>query len=194
MSSYRELMEKLRQAGQSFHREWRDWQEGKLSHREKLRLKGLEPENVTLARNKFYEALNLLYDTKLNPLDTKSQTNPPSAVDEIIEFLSVDVLAHRCGYAKEFLLTKLKSVELSLEQKLNLQQISITFCEVNNFHREFRRWCRLAIKIADENFLRELKNLSESSNEYAVIKSKWMIETLIRHRKDLAKAFINFTK
>lgn len=194
MSSYRELMQEVYRTHQNFRREWRDWKEGKLSRSEKSRLNGHEPETVTLARNRFFIALDFLYDTKLVPLEAKFQTQSLSAVDEIIEFLSVDIMAHRCGYAKEFFLTKLKRLELSSEQKQKLKQISLDLCEVYNFHREFRRWSRLAVKIADEDFLWELKKLSESSNKYAVIKSKWMIETLIRHRKDLAKAFISLSR
>lgn len=192
MSSYRELMWNLRQTHQNFHREWRDWNEGKLGHREKLKLKGREPENVTRARQIFLDAFNNLHNAKIHPLESKLQTAPTSAVDEVIEFLSTDIPAFRCGYAKEVFLTKLKAVELSSKQISKLQKAFLDLCEAQNFHREFRRWCRLIIRTADEDFFRELEKLSRSANRCAVIKSKWTIEMLVHHRKDLAYIFINF--
>ncbi len=196
MSNYAELMARLRETNQNFRKEWRRWKEGKLNHKQKLKLRRLklrdvEPETVTLARRDFIKSFDELYDTKLGPLEVKFQINPQLATDEILEFLSVDILAHRCGYLKEHFLKEIKRIELTSEQQQELRQISLTLCETYNFHREFRRWCRLAIIIADEDFIRELKKLSTSLNRYAQIKSKWVLDMIARHRKDLAKAFIS---
>ena len=189
MSSYSELMRELHKANQDFKKEWNEWRNGKIKPTEKKKLKklkGREPESVTIARDKFWDALNLLYDTKLAPLEIAFRENPSFAADEVIEFLSVDITAHRCGYAKECFLTKLKSIELTNNQKLKLQQTALALCESYNFRREMNYWSRLMIKLADIDFVNELKTLSNSSNRYAQIKAKWFLKKILHHRKDLA--------
>ncbi len=188
MSSYRELMQALDKANQDFKKEWNDWRNGKIKRAEKKtlkKLKGLEPESVTAARDKFWDAFNRLFDTHLKSLEIAFLENPSSVADDVIEFLSVGITAHRCGYAKERFLTKLKSVELTSSQKLKLQQIALALCESYNFRREINYWSRLIIKIADEDFVNKLNALTNSSNRYAQIKAKWLLDKILHHRRDL---------
>ncbi len=188
MSNYQELMRDLHTANQEFKKEWKDWRNGKVKPTEKKKLKklkGREPKAVTIARDKFYIALNRLYDTQLAPLAIAFCENPSSAADNVIEFLSVDITAHRSGYAKEWFLTKLKSVKLTFAQQLKLQQISLELCESHNFRRETNYWSRLMIKLADQDFVNKLNILSNSSNQYAQIKAKWLLNKILHHRKDL---------
>ncbi|MGI8639340.1 MAG: hypothetical protein ACR2MG_05235 [Pyrinomonadaceae bacterium] len=42
------------------------------------------------------------------------------------------------------------------------------------------------IKLADKDFVNELNALSNSSNRYAQIKAKWLLDKILHHRKDLA--------
>jgi hypothetical protein len=189
MSDFVNPMRELHGAHRNFKSEWRRWQNGEIKRKEKKELKGLEPESVSLARDKFYESLENLYQTKIYPLESKFCTDPQIAVDEVIEFLSVDIPAFRCGYAKEIFLSDLKKVSLSPEQKQRILQVTLEVCEAFNFRREFRRWCRLMIKLADREFVEKLTQLSKSTNRYAAIKSKWMLETIFRHRKDLAQNY-----
>ncbi len=181
-------MRELHKAHREFKKEWNDWRNEKIkpTEKEKLnKLKGRESEAVSIARDKFYVALNRLYDTQLQPLEIAFRENPLSAADDVIEFLSVDITAHRCGYAKEWFLTKLKSVELKTSQKLKLQQTALDLCESYNFRREINYWSRLMIKLADQNFINKLNALSNSSNRYAQIKAKWLLDKILHHRKDL---------
>jgi hypothetical protein len=56
MSSYRELMRDLHKTHQVFKKEWNHWRNGKVKPTEKKKLKklkGREPESVTVARDKF---------------------------------------------------------------------------------------------------------------------------------------------
>jgi hypothetical protein len=117
MSDYQSLMRELKKSGEIFKQEINNWSKSKP-----------EPEPVTLARNKFWDDLTRLWDLKLDPLQIKFAENPINTVDEVIEFLSVDILAFRCGYVKEFFLTKLKTLELTDLQQKNLQQIALNFC------------------------------------------------------------------
>ncbi len=99
-------------AHKSFKQEWSDWRNGKLKKHKKTK-GNVEPESVTKARNDFNQKLDLLYSLKIGPLKKKFRDNPHSATAELAEFLSVDIPAFRCGYAKEVFLQWLKNVELT---------------------------------------------------------------------------------
>lgn len=133
MNDYRHLMENLYLAHQNFQREWREWRNGKQQ------LKGYEPESVTAARNKLLDALNLLYNTKLMPLETKFRANPESAVDEIIEFLSIDIPAFRCGYAKEWFLKNSKAFRSNLQGSKNCGKWRSIYCRARNIGASLAR-------------------------------------------------------
>jgi len=191
MSDYRQMMHELYEAHQNFKKEWDDWRNAKIKPTEKKKFKksrGLEAENVSIARDKFLDALNRLFDTKLAPLEIKSNETPLKAVDEIIEFLSVDIPCHRCGYVKETFLTKLKSVFLTFEQQKQLQQIALDLCRNPRYRREFGDWARLMVKIADQLFIGEMNKLSENSDEKIRATSKWMKNKIAANRKDLQAA------
>ena len=186
MSDYRHLMENLYLAHQSFHRHWNEWQNGSLPQKVKKQLKGHEPESVTVARNKMLDALNLLFNTKLAPLEIKFRENPESAVDEIIEFLSIDIPAFRCGYAKEQFLKRLKSVPLKSFQQQKLREIALDLLSRPHYRREIGAWSRLMIALADQSFIEELENLSESSDEMIRQRAKRVRDKIFQHRTNLA--------
>jgi hypothetical protein len=147
----------------------------------------VEPKSVTEARNLFWAANDLLYSSKIQPLEIKFKQNPKVAFNDLAEFLFVDVVAYRCGYAKEIFLHWLKHIDFSFDEIKKLQSLVISVCETKSFRREFRRWCRLAVKIADSDFVIELKKLKEGENHFAKVKSGWMLEMIQQNRLDLLK-------
>jgi len=185
MSGYRQLMRETDSAHTHFKNEWKNWQNGRLKKSTKEQGNS-EPESVTEARNDFFQKLDILYG-KLEPLEKRFRENPNSAFAEICEFLAVDITAFRGGYAKEFFLQKLKQLELSTGEKEKVKEIALKYCETKNVRREFRRWCRLMIKIADFRFVSELEKNLESDNNFARFKSRWMLELIEKHRTDLRK-------
>lgn len=180
MSRFQTLMHETYLAHKNFKDKLRKWEINDKNLRS-------EPKLVAVARNVFFQQLDLLYSLKIEPLERKFKETPSSTIDELIEFLSIDIAAHRCGYAKEVFLQWLKKYEFSTEEIEKFQQLALKVCEMNSFRREFRRWCRLMIKIADADFILRLRRLLKSDNHYAQIKSKWMIEMIQRHRADLCK-------
>lgn len=163
MFGYQNLMQEAYLAHENFKNEWKDLRDGKLKKDKKAK-GSLEPESVTKLRDDFFQKLNVLYGTKIEPLEKKFRDDPILAMEELIEFLSVDIPAFRCGYAKEVFLQWLKNTELSSKEIKQIQQIALKMCETDNVRREFRRWCRLMIKLADVNFVLKLKNISKSKN------------------------------
>lgn len=146
-----------------------------------------EPKSVTDARNFFSQKIETLYSLKIYPLEKKFRDNSKSAMDELIEFLSVDIPCFRCGYAKEVFLQWLKSTELSSQEVKQIQQVALEMCETNNVRREFRRWCSLMITLADTDFVLKVESLVKSSSLFTRLKANWMLDLIEKHRIDLRK-------
>ncbi|MGF1463283.1 MAG: hypothetical protein ACFB2Z_08965 [Maricaulaceae bacterium] len=73
----------------------------------------------------------------------------------VFDFLSVDPVYVRSGYAKENFLRLLKSLDLTDEEKAVLRQ-TILHRVRNSALREFRRFCQLIPKIQNDAFVAEL--------------------------------------
>jgi hypothetical protein len=173
----RELMQNLHTAHQEFKKAWVAW--------ERVGLSGKEPKEVSLTRNKLLEALNLLYSTKLDPLRNNFLRNGVYAVEDVIDFLSIDIPAFRCGYEKEWYLRRLKSVSLSVAQQERLKTIALDLAGKPDYRREFSDWAKLMVLIADKTFIEELEGLLESPDEYVQKKARRMLNIIFENRKDL---------
>ena len=187
MYGYRRLMQEIYADHQKFSAEFNKWWNDNSRKKKTGDGRWLEPETLTKARNELIQKLGILYETKLEPLEKKLHDEPNSAIDEIIEFLAIDIPAFRCGYAKGVFLQKLKNVELRAADAEKIRQIAIQYCETKNVRREFRRWCRLMIELADARFVSRLESNLESDNNFARFKSRWMLEMINQQRVDLRK-------
>ncbi len=184
--AYKELMQNSFAAHQKFKEVWSLWKSGKLKDAKGIKPHS-EPKSLSDARNLFSEQNDLLYASKIYPLEQKFNNNYKAALNEVIEFLSVDIMAFRCGYAKEVFLQRLKVVEFSETETEKLRNLIIYICETKSFRREFRRWCRLAVKVADKDFVIKLQKLSICDNHFAKVKSDWMLRMIKQNRIDLRK-------
>lgn len=144
-----------------------------------------KPSEVDLTRNKFWDELNLLFQTKLDPLRQAFLTDSLAAVDDVIDFLAVDIPAFRCGYEKEWYLRRLKSLPLDEAQKARLKTIALDLARRSDYRREFYDWAKLMIVLADKTFVAELQPLLESSDEFVRKKVERMIKVILENRKDL---------
>ena len=176
-NGFRELMQNLYIAHQDFKKAWA------MQHRSKSKDK--KPSEVDLTRNKFCDELNLLFQTKLDPLRQAFLTGSVAAVDDVIDFLAVDIPAFRCGYEKEWYLRRLKSLPLTEAQQERLKTIALDLCRKPDYRREFSDWAKLMITLADETFVDELQSLLESSDEFVRKKVKRMLAVIVQNRKDL---------
>jgi hypothetical protein len=174
---FREPIQNLYLAHQNFKKAWA------MRHRAKS--KNNKPSEVDLARNSFWDAFNLLFQTKLDPLRQAFLTNSVTAVDGVIDFLAIDIPAFRCGYEKEWYLRRLKSVPLNEAQKERLKNIALDLCRKPDYRREFSDWGKLMIVLADEAFVDELENLLESPDEFVRKKAERMLTIILQNRKAL---------
>ncbi|HUR97898.1 MAG TPA: hypothetical protein VMZ26_07470 [Pyrinomonadaceae bacterium] len=143
-----------------------------------------EPEPVKAARNRFWYALDRLYKERLDSIWNGFAGGEANSIDEVIDFLEIDIPAHRCGYVKEKLLRKLKSVELTESQRTRLKQAALDLVSKGKFRRELRDWARLMIRLADEEFVKGLEDVIQSLDTGAARGAERMLRTVLENRHD----------
>src|SRR5687767_6403505 len=176
----RALMQELYDAHRAFRGEWDKWW-GAGGNRSS------EPEAVKNSRDQFWHALNRVFDERLEPVWVSFATDPANATDDVIDFLEIDIPAHRCGYVKEKYLRKLKSTELSETQQARLKQAALALVSRGKFRREFGDWSRLMIVLADETFVRELRDAIRPLDTGAARYGERMLNVVLENRPDLRK-------
>jgi hypothetical protein len=163
--SFFELMENVRDAhalARSAFREIGSWK----SKDEKAVAKA---RKLLEAYKEHFRAL----DVRLTPLINTLRPGNEHVVDEVLEFLAVDVSAFGCGYAKETRYRRLKHVELTPSQVGRIKDIALRRCASNEDRRDDRELRRLVAKIADSEFLRNLKQFPHTmGRELPVIRSE----------------------
>jgi hypothetical protein len=174
----RVLIEEAYNAHKEFKREWNN-RSGNPS-------RGTEPAELTAARDKFWRAHTRLFGEKLDPLRAAFAADTVRNLDEVIDFLAIDVPAFRTGYEKEWYLGKLKSVPLTGDQKERLKDIALDLAGNPNYRRELRDWARLMILLADEGFVTRLRIMAASTEHSVQQNSGRMLRTILENRRDLA--------
>jgi hypothetical protein len=129
--------------------------------------------------------LQVFHEQALAPLSKPFLAGDPTAIDEILTFLEVDVAAFRSGYSKEWYYRKLKSMKLSQKQIHRFQDIAVNRCISLEYRREDSELRRLMIKLADRNFVERLTKLPTSPNTYTNRRRALMLEVVLEGRKDL---------
>jgi hypothetical protein len=180
LKSYRELMQNVRDAhvlSSKAFREIGSW-------------KSKDEKAVAKAR-KLLEAFKEQFralQIRLTPLTESIHPGNECLVDEVLEFLAVDVLAFGCGYAKEKCYRRLKHVELSPSQVGRIKDIALKRCASNEYRREDSELRRLATKIADLEFLEEIAAIPAQDGSRVAGHKDRMIEAVLAGRKDLKDA------
>lgn len=183
MNDYQTLMSTLHNAHQDFQKKCQKWKDSDVYRAQQSPANIQEPLGISLARQQFWEAFNRLFEDKLIPLESRFKINPSSAIDEIIDFLAVDVPSYHCAKYKDFFLEKLKTTKLTAEQQQHLINVFIKLCKTRSIPREFRKWCELVLSFADLDIVDDLMMLSKSPNNYTKTKSKLMMEMIFKDRK-----------
>jgi hypothetical protein len=145
---YRELMESLREAKTAFDESFREMGSWKSEDE-----KALAKSRKLLSC--FKESLRAL-DARLTSLMELIGSGEEGVIDEVLEFLAVDVLAFGTGYAKEKCYRRLKHVELSPAQDQKIRAIALQRCASNEYRREDSELRRLVTKLADLDFLEKV--------------------------------------
>jgi hypothetical protein len=187
-------MEQIRLAHKAFATAWAEARDAALE--EMSPRKGAPWEALWEANGVAYKAaqpladrrnelLAVLFRDRLAPLYKRLKNGDPDAVHAIIDFLEVDVPAFQCGYAKEDYLRKLKTIPLTDAHRERLREYGFRLCGTPHHRREITEAGRLMILVANQPFVDELRELSNSDNERITAKAAKMLEVVLNGRKDL---------
>ena len=175
---YRELLERIREA----HRKHT---EAYKAARSKFGTNRKAHEATTKELEAFWAELKYFYQGVLQPLRKPFLANQVTAVNEVLDFLAVDVPAFRSGYTKEWYYRKLKAMQLSAAQIERIKLIALSRCASPEHRREDSELRRVMIRLADEEFLERLRQLPPSPNPRVGRKKALMLEVILHGRKDL---------
>ncbi|HXJ14796.1 MAG TPA: hypothetical protein VNH19_21185 [Candidatus Limnocylindrales bacterium] len=124
-------------------------------------------------------------DVRLTPLANAIRAGNEFLVDEVLEFLAVDILAFGCGYAKEKCYRRLKHVELSPSQVGLIKDIALKRCASDEYRREDAELRRLVTKIADLEFLEKISAIPADQGSRVADHKERMMKAVLDGRKDL---------
>lgn len=197
-NQYRELMEQIRDAHQEFSRVWNEVRASELNKR------GIDSvENLvkTNRYEKLWEANGVAYKKAQPYSDMRDQYSVAlyevipfkefdeghhEAIDAVIDFLEVNVLAFGCGYVKQECLHTLKRLPLDDEQSQRLRRLMVDMCQWKGNRRELRELARLMIRLADKSLIEDLRKLvSTSENKYTRRKAERALQIILNGRHDL---------
>lgn len=95
-------------------------------------------------------------------------------LDGLIDFLEADPIFFRSGYAKGEVVGAIKRHALSGRQARRLRGVLLNLVARRD-EREFRKFCRLAPKVATPAFLDELTALAAVPDPAAARRARWML-------------------
>lgn len=103
------------------------------------------------------------------------------SIEFAIQFLEINPFFVRSGYIKEQILTKLKRAALSKKQTFHLRAIlrnAVLCCP----YREYKRYCRLAVFIANQELDLTLAHLIEDKRRAVRSRARLMLQYMTKHR------------
>ena len=98
-------------------------------------------------------------------------------LDRVIEFLEADPICFRSGYAKAYVLRRLMPLPLTGAQAKRLRRVVLSVTERRD-GREFRKYCRLAVKLDCPDLRVGLQMLLVHSDADVRRRAGWMMQAL----------------
>jgi hypothetical protein len=143
--------------------------------REELQSKPRDPEVL----KRWDRALNRIWTPFLREAYCALLKGDFTHVEVIVTFLEEDPIFFRSGYAKETVLQRLKPEHLSKKQIEQLRLVCLRAVD-NCPRREYRRYCRLAARIADRHMAEVLESKICGSG-VASSRARLMLASVARH-------------
>ena len=194
---YRDLMEKIYHSHQEFTEVWNRVRSAELRKHDiddnDFRMSG-SYERIWDANGVAYDAARPQSDKRDEFLSVLFNELPfemflqgkPEAIDSILDFLEIDVLAFRCGYTKQWCFRKLKSLPLNQKQIARLCQLLLNMCDYSGQREEMKELIRLTIRFADEILVQDLQRVARiGRNKYVRQKAERALKVILNSRHDL---------
>lgn len=99
-----------------------------------------------------------------------------------LNFLEVDPWFFRAGYLKEKLCQALKRAQLTHREAERIRGILLSVLK-SRFRREYRSYCRLAGSVYNDQFLNELKTLTDGDDIKVQIRARWMLTQITQYQQ-----------
>lgn len=122
-------------------------------------------------------AMRQLYPPSLEQDIERIPHQDPVAIETAISFLEADPWAFGTGYTKERILEQLKKATLSREQAARLRAVILARVDGPQ-RREFRRYCLLAPRVVDDDFLAALLVRLRSGEPGRARKALWVLDAV----------------
>jgi len=137
------------------------------------------PEAYLKALADFKEAYNrLAFPGGLDHGFQRLNEHDPNTIETAIAYLIVDPYFFRSGYIKRDILKILKKAPLTQEQIVLLQDCLFNAIQ-HPPRQEYREYCRLARKVADEKFRKRIQDfIAQSDNEQHIEQAERMLEVI----------------
>ena len=132
---------------------------GRPVHEHDEHTKRKDRRNATKAGKQLdvlYGQMGLLLSHHLEPLRQRFIAGNAKAIDEVLDFLAIDLLASGTGYQKGWHYRKLKHLDPTEEQISRVRAIALARCASNEYRREDSELMRLMVRLADAKFMEQV--------------------------------------
>lgn len=109
-----------------------------------------------------------------------AQYSNAQQIEFVVCFLEVDPLFFRSGYLKEALLTRIKRSELSAHITRRLRAVLVDAVRRRG-SREFKYYCRLAARIADDGLRTQLAIFAAEGTSACASRARRMLACIAQH-------------
>lgn len=179
---YRELLENVYRAHLDFKKEFHSTKRGRGKNAKGRRKAEAELEEF----NKHLGILNHL----LEDLRKRVQSGGTQAIDDLIEYLAVDIPAFGSGYAKEKFYRQLTGATLTEDQISKLRDIAVARCASTEYRRDDSELRRVMIRLADLNFLNRVAAIPAFPESRIEWHKRRMFQVVLGGRKDLRRRLL----
>ncbi len=128
---------------------------------------------VALFHKTIEEAYPIGFWAEFEMLRTDKSCKP----DLTITFLEDDPWFFRSGYVKEKLIEMIVQQQLTRGTAARLRSVVLQAI-LNRDRREFRRYCKLARRVSNEEFVTAVTSLSQSADEGVARRARWVLEAI----------------
>ena len=132
-----------------------------------------------------YEEIGLLLYHHLEPLKDRFLAGDATAIDKVIEFLAIDLLAYGTEYRKQWYYRRLKQLDLTEQQADRVRDIAVARCASNEYRREDSELRRLMVRFANAKFVEQVEAIPARSGSRVFVHKDRMLDVILAHRKDL---------
>jgi hypothetical protein len=175
---YQERAKKERIAREAFKKFWdTTWIQGRnLPLRERIQRIKENPQYYKLLKA-WVDAWDATFPEEFDQYLENLQCSDPYAIEMAIQYLESDLYTFRSGYIKQMTITRVKRAQLNDNDKERLRQVILNVVDSYD-RREFRYYCRLALRLDSQAFREALNERLTSRDSGIRRRARWVLNYL----------------